>query len=154
MAAVAVTVASAPLAAQSSAPERAVPRTADGKPDLSGIWVATGAIMLFEGQEAFAAARAADEAAGRPPGNTGEAPPYNAEAEAQLVARCLGHGDRLAADLADLQPRWNGFGGKHAEAVDRAAAHRHRELLVAGVAGEGGHAVSPGARFRRRAPAA
>jgi hypothetical protein len=92
----------APLEAQqSSAPERPVPRAADGKPDLSGIWVATGAILLFEGEEAFAAARAADSAAGRPPGNSNETPPYKPEAEAQRqyflsrqgiddpMARCL-----------------------------------------------------------------
>ena len=90
----------APLAAQPSS-ERAAPRTPDGKPDLSGIWVATGAILLFEGEEAFAAARAADAAAGRPPGNSGAAPPYKPEAEAQRqyflgrqgiddpMARCL-----------------------------------------------------------------
>ena len=74
--------AAAPLAAQ-PATAAAVPRAANGKPDLSGIWVATGAILLFEGEEAFAAARAADAAAGRPPGNSGEPPPFTPEAEAQ-----------------------------------------------------------------------
>src|SRR5688572_19428446 len=94
-------VVTAPLAAQPSTQERATPRTAAGKPDLSGIWVATGAILLFEGEEAFAAARASDAAAGRPPGNSNEMPPYKPEAEAQRqyyvsrrgiddpMARCL-----------------------------------------------------------------
>ena len=51
-------------AAGANAPAKPVPR-ANGKPDLSGIWVATGALLLFEGEEAFAAAQAADKAAGR-----------------------------------------------------------------------------------------
>jgi hypothetical protein len=58
-----------------------VPR-ANGKPDLSGIWVATGALLLFEGEDAFAAAQAADKAAGRaspPP----EPPPYKPDADAK-----------------------------------------------------------------------
>ena len=98
----------APLAAQPSA-ERAVPRTAAGKPDLSGIWVATGAILLFEGEEAFAAARAADAAAGRPPGNSGQAPPYKPEAEAQrqyFLSR-RGIDDPMAQCLLTGVPRIN-----------------------------------------------
>jgi hypothetical protein len=98
-----------PLGAQSAAQERAVPRTADGKPDLSGIWIATGAIMLFEGQEAFAAARAADAAAGRPPSNTNEAPPYKPEAEAQrqyFLSR-QGIDDPMARCLLTGVPRIN-----------------------------------------------
>jgi hypothetical protein len=98
----------APLAAQSSG-ERAAPRTAAGKPDMSGIWVATGAIMLFEGEEAFAAARAADAAAGRPPGNSNEAPPYKPEAEAQrqyFLSR-RGIDDPMAQCLLTGVPRIN-----------------------------------------------
>jgi hypothetical protein len=98
-----------PLAAQSAASERPVPRTADGKPDLSGIWIATGAIMLFEGQEAFAAARAADAAAGRPPPNTNETPPYTPEAEAQrqFYLSRQGIDDPMARCLLTGVPRIN-----------------------------------------------
>jgi hypothetical protein len=96
------------LAAQSPA-ERAVPRTAAGKPDMSGVWVATGAILLFEGEDAFAAARAADAAAGRPPGNSGETPPYTPEAEAQrqyFLSR-RGIDDPMAQCLLTGVPRIN-----------------------------------------------
>jgi hypothetical protein len=99
----------APLAAQPSGAERPAPRTADGKPDLSGIWVATGAILLFEGEEAFAAARAADAAAGRPPGNSNEPPPYKPEAEAQrqyFLSR-QGLDDPMARCLLTGVPRIN-----------------------------------------------
>lgn len=109
MAAVAAAAMTAPLAAQSSTKERAAPRTAEGYPDLSGVWVATGAILLFEGEEAFAAARAADAAAGRPPGNSNEMPPYKPEAEAQrqyYVSR-RGIDDPMARCLLTGIPRIN-----------------------------------------------
>jgi hypothetical protein len=96
------------LGAQPSS-ERPVPRAAGGKPDLSGIWVATGALLLFEGEEAVAAARAADAAAGRPPPNTGEAPPYKPEAEAQrqyFLSR-RGIDDPMAQCLLTGVPRIN-----------------------------------------------
>ena len=82
-------LAAGPAAAQpaaspagANAPAKPVPRAANGKPDLSGIWVATGALLLFEGEQAFAAAQAADKAAGRsapPP----EPAPYKPDAEAK-----------------------------------------------------------------------
>jgi hypothetical protein len=98
----------APLSAQPAA-ERAVPRTADGKPDLSGIWIATGALLLMEGEEAFAAARAADAAAGRPPGNSGQTPPYKPEAEAQRQYYLSRRGidDPMAQCLLTGVPRIN-----------------------------------------------
>jgi hypothetical protein len=99
----------APLAAQQATAERAVPRTAAGKPDLSGIWIATGALLLFEGEEAVAAARAADAAAGRPPGNSGAALPYKPEAEAQrqyFLSR-RGIDDPMARCLLTGVPRIN-----------------------------------------------
>jgi hypothetical protein len=108
-AAAAVAAVVSPLAAQSSAPERPAPRAANGKPDLSGIWVATGAILLFEGEEAFAAARAADAAAGRPAGNSNETPPYKPEAEAQrqyFLSR-RGIDDPMARCLLTGVPRIN-----------------------------------------------
>ena len=99
----------APLSAQTPTAERPPPRTADGRASLNGLWVATGAILLFEGQEAFAAARAADAAAGRPPGNTGEAPPYKPDAEArrQYFLERQGIDDPMARCLLTGVPRIN-----------------------------------------------
>jgi hypothetical protein len=51
----------------------------------------------------------------------------------------LGHGDRLAADFADLAPRRDRFGGKCAEAVDAAAGHPHVVLLIGRADRERGH---------------
>ena len=83
-----------------------VPRTAGGKPDLSGIWIATGAIALMEGEEAARAARAADEAVGRTR-LPNEPPPYKPEAEAlrqEYLAR-QGVDDPMARCLLTGVPR-------------------------------------------------
>ena len=67
-----------------------VPRAADGRPDLSGIWIATGALLLMEGEEAVQAARAQDVALGREPAPAPMPAPYTPEAEArrqEYVAR-------------------------------------------------------------------
>ena len=72
--------AAAPAGANAAA--KPVPKAANGKPDLSGIWIATGALLLFEGEQALAAAQAADKAAGRaapPP----EPAPYKPDADAK-----------------------------------------------------------------------
>ncbi len=94
------------LRAQAIAANDEVPRTADGKPDLSGVWIATGAVLLFEGEEAYAAARAADEAAGRalPPN---EPPPYKPEAEARRQEHLARQGidDPMARCLLTGVPR-------------------------------------------------
>jgi hypothetical protein len=65
--------------AQKAAPK--IPRTPDGKPDLSGVWI-TGALPLLIGEEEARKIQQADAAAGRtlpPP----EPPPYTADAEKQ-----------------------------------------------------------------------
>lgn len=64
---------------------RAVPRTADGHPDLSGIWIATGALLLMEGEEAVQAAREQDRTLGRAPPPAPTPPPYKPEAEARRL---------------------------------------------------------------------
>lgn len=64
---------------------RAVPRAADGHPDLSGIWIATGALLLMEGEEAVQAAREQDRTLGRAPPPAPTPPPYKPEAEARRL---------------------------------------------------------------------
>jgi hypothetical protein len=86
---------------------RPIPRTAEGKPDLSGIWIANGAILLMEGEEAVAAARAADAAAGRAPLPPPQPPPYKPDAEAkrqEYLAR-QGIDDPMALCLLTGVPR-------------------------------------------------
>jgi hypothetical protein len=73
---------SAPTAGVSA---RKIPRAADGKPDLSGIWI-TGALQLLVGEDEANAIRRADAAAGRQPVPRPEPPPYTPAAEAKRQA--------------------------------------------------------------------
>jgi hypothetical protein len=86
---------------------RPPPRTADGKPDLSGIWIAQGALLLLEGEEAVQAAREADAAAGRAPLPPPEPPAYTAEAEErrQYYLARRGIDDPMARCLLSGVPR-------------------------------------------------
>ncbi|HUF72646.1 MAG TPA: hypothetical protein VMR74_07090 [Gammaproteobacteria bacterium] len=86
----------------------AVPRTAEDRPDLSGIWVATGALALMEGPDALRAALEADEAAGYEEPAT-EPPPYTPEAEAkrQEYLDRQGIDDPMAQCLLTGVPRIN-----------------------------------------------
>ena len=83
-----------------------VPRTADGKADLSGVWIATGAVTLLFGEEETKRLLQEDAAAGRlRPKN--EPPPYKPEAEArrkEYVAR-RGVDDPMALCLLSGVPR-------------------------------------------------
>ncbi|HET8697733.1 MAG TPA: hypothetical protein VFO94_09620 [Gammaproteobacteria bacterium] len=86
--------------------DKPVPRV-NGKPDLSGIWIPGGALLLFEGEEAVAAARAYDEVHGRAAAPPPETPPYKPEAEKQrqyYLAR-KGIDDPMARCLLSGVPR-------------------------------------------------
>jgi hypothetical protein len=90
------------------AQDNSVPRTADGKSDLSGIWVATGALALMEGPDALRAALAADEAAGYEEPDS-DPPPYRPDAEArrQEFLDRQGIDDPMAQCLLTGVPRIN-----------------------------------------------
>src|SRR4051812_41555413 len=82
-----------------------VPRAADGKPDLSGIWI-TGALQLLIGEEAARAIQKADAEAGRTAASR-EPPPYNPAAEARRQAYLARRGidDPMARCLLSGVPR-------------------------------------------------
>ena len=90
-------------------PTKPVPRTADGKPDLSGIWIATGAVTLLFGEEEMKRLLQEDAAAGRQRPRH-EPPPYKPEAEArrkEYIAR-RGIDDPMALCLISGVPRISG----------------------------------------------
>jgi hypothetical protein len=105
---VAVLLGVAPAAQRGGQPagRAPIPRAADGKPDLSGIWIATGALMLMEGEAAVKAVQDADKAIGRPPLRR-DPPPYKPEAEArrQYYLGRRGIDDPMARCLMSGVPR-------------------------------------------------
>ena len=104
----ALTCAAAFAAAVGSAQTaKPIPRMADGKPDLSGIWIAQSALMLAAGEDEVKAVRAADAAAGRTPLPPREAPPYTPDAEArrQYYLDRRGIDDPMARCLLSGVPR-------------------------------------------------
>ena len=90
---------------QSGKPPSTIPRTPEGRPDLSGVWVA-GSQPLLLGEAEAAKIRAADAAAKRPPFQR-DPPPYKPEYEAkrqEYVAR-RGIDDPMARCLMSGVPR-------------------------------------------------
>src|SRR5688500_5201719 len=82
--AIAFAVAAVVPQAQTAVPaSKPVPRAANGRPDLSGIWIANGALRLMAGDEEVKRIQQADAAAGRKPLPPTEPPPYKPEAEAR-----------------------------------------------------------------------
>ena len=94
--------------AQGNAPQqiKAIPRAQVGKPELSGVWIATGAVQLLFGEEELKRILQEDAAAGRQrPRN--EPPPYKPEAEArrqEYIAR-RGIDDPMGLCLMSGVPR-------------------------------------------------
>jgi hypothetical protein len=68
--------------ATQAAGSKPITRAADGKPDLSGVWI-TGALALLIGEEEARAIQRADAAAGRAAPPPREPPPYKPAAEAK-----------------------------------------------------------------------
>src|SRR5262245_24142088 len=89
-----------PAGNAAKAADKPVPRV-NGKPDLSGTWIPGSTLLLFEGEESVAAARAYDTAHGRAAPPPAEPPPYKPDAAKQRqyyldrkgiddpMARCL-----------------------------------------------------------------
>jgi hypothetical protein len=111
--AIVIALGSAALHAQGStapATARPVPRTPAGRPDLSGVWIATGGLRLLTGEEEMKAILEADARSGRPPLPRPEPPPYRPDAEArrqEYLAR-RGIDDPMSRCLMSGVPRISG----------------------------------------------
>jgi hypothetical protein len=95
-----------PAGSAAKAADKPVPRV-NGKPDLSGTWIPGSTLLLFEGEESVAAARAYDTAHGRAAPPPPEPPPYKPDAEKQrqyYLAR-RGIDDPMARCLLSGVPR-------------------------------------------------